>query len=316
MSAEQRAAEVPARIRACSPEYLEQWLADHVLRVEQTLERLLPPAQGELESLSSAMRWAALGGGKRIRAVLVYASAQACVSRLDLADQDALDRCAAAVELIHAYSLIHDDLPCMDDDDVRRGKPSTHIQFGEAIALLAGDAMQPLAYEWLASMAIAPGLVVQAVQMLAVATGFNGMAGGQAIDLNSTGKQLDEAALEHMHSLKTGALLEASVMLGAIVTGASSAQRQALRRYAKAIGLAFQVTDDVLDATADSGTLGKTAGKDSAQHKATYVSLLGVERSKAYAEELNQRAQEALLPLGDSAKCLAALADLIVHRRY
>ena len=297
-------------------EILNVWLHAHADRIESRLDRMLAQPEGDLSEIYAAMRWATLGAGKRLRAALVYASAYACNSALDPATEDALDRCAAAVELIHAYSLVHDDLPCMDDDDMRRGKPSAHIQFGEALALLAGDAMQPTAYEWLAGMAIAPGLIVQAVQTVAVATGVQGMAGGQAIDLASSGHQLEESALERMHSLKTGALLEASVMLGAIVTGASSTHRQALKRYARAVGLAFQVTDDVLDATADSATLGKTAGKDSANGKATYVSLLGVDRARAYAGELNQRAQDALQELGPSAFYLRALSDLVVQRSY
>lgn len=299
-----------------SAEILQQWLQEQADRVEDRLDRLLSQPEGELGQIYAAMRWASLGAGKRVRAALVYASASACTSSLDAATEDALDRCAAAVELIHAYSLVHDDMPCMDDDDMRRGKAATHIEFGEAMALLAGDAMQPAAYEWLSGMAIAPGLIVQAVQTLAVATGVQGMAGGQAIDLASVGRHPNEAELERMHSLKTGALLEASVMLGAIVTGASSVHRQALKRYARAVGLAFQVTDDVLDATADSATLGKTAGKDSAHGKATYVSLLGVERARAYACELDQRAQDALQELGPAASYLRALSRLVVQRSY
>ncbi|WP_227870762.1 polyprenyl synthetase family protein [Orrella marina] len=298
------------------PEAQAAWLEESVLRVERALERLLPEPTGPLIQLNEAIRWASLGSGKRIRALLVYASAHACCATSDPATDEAIDRCAAAVELVHAYSLIHDDLPCMDDDDVRRGKPATHIQFGEATALLAGDAMQPMAYEWLAGMPIAPGLVVQAVQTMAVASGVAGMAGGQAIDLASSGITLTEKELEQMHSLKTGALLEASVMLGAVVTGSSSVNRQSLRRYASAVGLAFQVIDDVLDATADSATLGKTAGKDSADQKATYVSLLGVERARAYAFELNERAQHALQSLGSSARYLKAIANLVVQRSY
>ena len=295
---------------------LQEWLQAHADRIEGRLDRMLLQPDGDLSQIYAAMRWAVLGAGKRLRAALVYASASACTANVDPATEDALDRCAAAVELIHAYSLVHDDLPCMDDDDMRRGKAATHIEFGEAVALLAGDAMQPAAYEWLAGMAVAPGLIVQAVQTLAVATGVQGMAGGQAIDLASAGHHLDEAALERMHSLKTGALLEASVMLGAIVTGASSTHRQALKRYARAVGLAFQLTDDVLDVTADSATLGKTAGKDTVHGKATYVSLLGVDRARAYAWELNQRAQEALQELGPSALYLRALSNLVVQRSY
>lgn len=293
-----------------------EWVSECAHRVEATLERLIPVPDGPLAELSEAIRWASLGAGKRIRAALVYASAHACAATSDPAIEEAVDRCAAAVELVHAYSLIHDDLPCMDDDDVRRGKPATHIQFGVATALLAGDAMQPMAYEWLAAMPIAPGLIVQAVGALASASGIQGMAGGQAIDLASSGCFLQEQQLETMHMLKTGALLEASVLLGAIVTGSSSVNRQALRKYAAALGLAFQVVDDVLDVTVDSATLGKTAGKDAANQKATYVSLLGVERARAYALELSDRAQQALEPLGSSGRYLKAIANLVVQRSY
>ena len=292
------------------------WLTDHAQRVETTLDELLPQGDVTPEPLHQAMRWAVLGGGKRVRAAMVYAAGYACQPQLDGAAQQALDRAAAAVELVHAYSLIHDDLPCMDDDTMRRGKPATHVQFGEAMALLAGDAMQPLAFEWLASMAVSPGLVVQAVHVLAQAIGSDGMAGGQAIDLLSTGASIDELALAAMHAKKTGALMAASLQLGAIVVGAGSAQRNALRLYAEAIGLAFQVVDDVLDVTAASDRLGKTAGKDSAAEKATYVSLMGVDRARELADELAQRAQEAAAEFGRPGDRLAAMAQFVVRREF
>ena len=214
-----------------------------------------------------------------MRAALVYAAGQACpVSGSVLAIEASLDRAAAAVELIHAYSLVHDDLPCMDDDTLRRGRPTAHVQFDEATAMLAGDALQPLAFDLLASMPIAPALIVQATQSLARAAGSQGMAGGQAIDLFSVGRALSRDELQTMHSMKTGAMVACSVALGGIVAGASSASRQALDVYAQAMGLAFQVVDDILDVTADSASLGKTPGKDAAENKPTYVSLLGLTR--------------------------------------
>ena len=247
---------------------------------------------------------------------MVYAAGHACQPAPDTTTQQALDRAAAAVELIHAYSLIHDDLPCMDDDPMRRGKPATHMEFGEAMALLAGDAMQPLAFEWLNEMPIAPALVVQASKNLAQAIGSQGMAGGQAIDLESTGLALDAQALAAMHGKKTGSLLSACAQLGAIIVGAGSAKRESLQVYAKAIGLAFQVVDDVLDATVPSTQLGKTAGKDAAAEKATYVSLLGVERATELAMELHSQACEAIRVFGTHGHYLRGLADFIVRRAY
>ena len=292
------------------------WLAEHAARSELALASLMPPADLSPEILHEAMRWAALGGGKRIRACLVYASAQACQPQADPVSRRALDLAAAAVEVIHAYSLVHDDLPCMDDDALRRGKPSTHAKFGEAIALLAGDAMQPLAFKWLSEMPIAPALAVQATHALAQAIGSDGMAGGQAIDLLSTGLQIHEKDLAAMHARKTGALLSASVQLGAMVVGADSRHRTALRRYAEALGLAFQVTDDVLDATKSSETLGKTAGKDQVQNKATYVTLLGLDRARVLARELESEACEAVKSFGTSGHCLVDLASYVVRREH
>lgn len=294
----------------------EHWLSEQASRVDSKLDHLLPDANVVPGRLHAAMRWAALGAGKRIRASLLFASAKACHPAPDLVLDRALDLAACAVELIHAYSLIHDDLPCMDDDDMRRGRAATHIAFGEAMALLAGDAMQPLAFEWLSEMPIAPALTVQATQLMARAVGSAGMAGGQAIDLLSTGAMLNEADLAAMHSKKTGALLGASVQLGAIVAGADSAHREALRRYADALGLAFQVVDDVLDVTATTEKLGKTAGKDKEQAKATYVTLLGLEKAQALAFELESVAREAVRSFGDGGRHLADLAGYVVRREH
>ena len=295
---------------------IDDWIAQQASLTEQSLQSLLPAGDCEPLQLHEAMRWASVGAGKRVRACMVYAAAYACQPAPDSTTQQALDRAAAAVELIHAYSLIHDDLPCMDDDPMRRGKAATHVEFGEATALLAGDAMQPLAFEWLSEMPIAPALVVQAFKSLAHAIGSQGMAGGQAIDLQSTGQALDEQALAAMHGKKTGSLLSACAQLGAIIVGAGSAKRDSLHHYAKTIGLAFQVVDDVLDATVSSTQLGKTAGKDAAAEKATYVSLLGVERATELAMELHRQACEAIRMFGTHGHYLRGLADFIVRRAY
>jgi farnesyl diphosphate synthase len=258
------------------------------------------------------MRYAVLDGGKRLRPLLVLAAAEAVQGH----PQAAL-RAACAVELIHAYSLVHDDMPCMDNDVLRRGKPTVHVQFGEATALLAGDALQALAFELLAP---ADARIPEATQatlcrLLARSAGHAGMAGGQAIDLAAVGCALTEDELRHMHRLKTGALLQASVMMGAACGQPSAQAGAALEGYGRAMGLAFQVVDDILDVTADSATLGKTAGKDAAQDKPTYVSLLGLERARAHARELLEQALAALATSGlpDTA-ALRALAEMVVHR--
>jgi farnesyl diphosphate synthase len=297
----------------------DQWLRDAVDHVGAVLGELLPAPDDGPARLHEAMRYAALGPGKRIRAALVYAAGEAsCAPGAATAAQDlALDGAAAAVELVHAYSLIHDDLPCMDDDDLRRGRPTVHRQFDdEALAMLAGDALQPLAFDCLAQMPIAPALIVQAVQLLARAAGSEGMVGGQAIDCASVGHALSVEALQRMHRMKTGAMLEASVLLGGVVAGASSTVRAGLESYAAAMGLAFQVVDDILDVTADSATLGKTAGKDAAQGKPTYVSIMGLEASRELLLNLREQAHEALLPLGPSACRLRELADYIIGRTH
>lgn len=295
----------------------QQWLKQQIKRVEFFIGAQMPtdtvPAV-----LHDAMRYAVLGGGKRVRAALVYAAGEAAAPQngLSSAQAKALDHAAAAVELIHAYSLVHDDLPCMDDDDLRRGRPTVHVAYDEATAMLVGDALQPLAFELLAAMPIAPALVVQALTALAKAAGSQGMVGGQALDCANVDKVLSVDALRQMHSLKTGAMLEVSVLLGGIVAGASSANRQHLINYAKAIGLAFQVVDDILDVTADTATLGKTAGKDAADNKPTYISILGLEASQQLLADLKTQAHQALLPLGTGAQALAELADFIVDRNH
>lgn len=292
------------------------WLDERVQHIEDVLDQLLPDAQTPPEVLHHAMRYAVLGGGKRIRAALVYAAGEASRQPgvAESAQKLALDHAAAAVELLHAYSLVHDDLPCMDDDDLRRGRATVHVQYNEAIAMLVGDALQPLAFELLTQMPVAPALVVQASQLLARAVGSEGMVGGQAIDCASVGSRLTSDELQQMHRMKTGALLEASVLLGGIVAGASSATRQGLERYASAIGLAFQVVDDILDVTSDTDTLGKTAGKDAANSKPTYVSILGMDASRAMLKTLAHEAHDAARPLGPAAAPLAGVIDYIVNR--
>jgi len=292
------------------------WLGTRVRQVEAILDHTLPASSSIPERLHEAMRYSVLGGGKRIRAALVYAAGEASLqsNAAAPAQQIALDHAAAAVEFIHAYSLVHDDLPCMDDDTLRRGHPTVHVKFDEATAMLAGDALQPLAFETLAAMPIAPALIVQAIQLLARATGSQGMVGGQAIDCESVGQVLEQAELRQMHRMKTGALLEASVLLGGIAAGASSSTREGLEKYAAAVGLAFQVADDILDVTGDTAVLGKTAGKDAVENKPTYVSTLGLEGSRELLEALRDEACTALRPLGPSACRLAALADFIVGR--
>lgn len=293
------------------------WYAQRVQHMESVLDGFLPESSVVPSRLHEAMRYAVMGGGKRVRAALVYAAGEACApagKSLASAQSIALDHAAAAVELIHAYSLVHDDLPCMDDDDLRRGRPTVHLQYDEATAMLAGDALQPLAFELLAQMPIAPALVVQAVETLARCAGSLGMAGGQAIDCSSIGMELSQEQLQTMHGMKTGAMLEASVLLGGIVAGASSTARQGLEAYADAVGLAFQVADDVLDVVADTTTLGKTAGKDAAANKPTYISLLGLDASRQLLQELRHEAHAAVLPLGQAGTRLAELADYIVGR--
>jgi farnesyl diphosphate synthase len=291
---------------------LAAWSGERLQRVEQALSDWVPPDAPA--GLGAAMRYAVLDGGKRLRPLLVLAACEA-VAGTD-ANEAAL-RSACAVELIHAYSLVHDDMPCMDNDVLRRGKPTVHVAYGEAMALLAGDALQALAFELLTPAEDRVPLAVQArlCRLLALAAGFNGMAGGQAIDLASVGLALSEEQLVTMHRLKTGALLQGSVVMGAVCGGADAATREALSAYGAAIGLAFQVVDDILDVTADSATLGKTAGKDAACDKPTYVSVLGLAPAQAYARQLRLQALEALDGGGlQHVTALRALADMVVDR--
>ncbi|HYG55289.1 MAG TPA: farnesyl diphosphate synthase [Burkholderiales bacterium] len=283
-------------------------------RMEAVLSRELPPAHIAPVRLHEAMRYAALEGGKRVRPLLVFAAGE--VSR---AAPERLDFAAAAVELIHAYSLVHDDLPCMDDDVLRRGKPTVHVEYDEATALLVGDALQSLAFQMLSEHRLSdePREQLEMVKLLAIAAGSRGMAGGQQFDLEATGKTLGLPELEFMHIHKTGALIRAAVLLGfACGTTRTAEDRARLDKYAKAIGLAFQVVDDVLDAEESTATLGKTAGKDSKQGKPTYVSALGVARARKLAEELRSQAHEAIADLGSRGARLAALADFIVLRKF
>lgn len=291
---------------------LAGWSSERLQRVEQALSDWVPAEAPA--GLGAAMRYAVLDGGKRLRPLLVLAACEA-VAGTD--NNEAALRSACAVELIHAYSLVHDDMPCMDNDVLRRGKPTVHVAYGEAMALLAGDALQALAFELLTPPGDTVPLAVQArlCRLLALAAGFNGMAGGQAIDLASVGIALSEEQLVTMHRLKTGALLQGSVVMGAVCGGADNATRDALAAYGAAIGLAFQVVDDILDVTADSATLGKTAGKDAACDKPTYVSVLGLAQAQAYARQLRQQALDALDAGGlQHATALRALADMVVDR--
>ena len=304
---------------------LQPWMAQQLRQVETSLDALLSPhappgnAWAAPTDLNDAMRYAVLDGGKRLRPLLVLAAFEAVGGAPASASDAAPLRAACAVELIHAYSLVHDDMPCMDNDVLRRGKPTVHVQFGQAGALLAGDALQTLAFEALTPLdgSVTPAVQARLCALLARASGRVGMAGGQAIDLASVGMALTEDSLRHMHQLKTGALLQASVMMGAVCAPASEAALRALEAYGQAIGLAFQVVDDVLDVTADSATLGKTAGKDADNAKPTYVALMGLERSRAYAATLATEAHAALgqsgLPATDA---LAALADMVIHRAH
>ena len=289
---------------------LRSWNTARLAEVEAALSHWV--AEDAPERLSDAMRYAVLDGGKRLRPLLVLAACEAVDG-----NAEAALRAACAVELIHAYSLVHDDMPCMDNDILRRGKPTVHVKFGEAGALLAGDALQALAFELLAPEGDAVPASIQAnlCRLLARAAGHEGMAGGQAIDLASVGLALDEDALRRMHRMKTGALLQGSVEMGAVCGAPTPAVLDALRGYGAALGLAFQVVDDILDVTQDSATLGKTAGNDAAHDKPTYVSLLGLEPSRAYAEALLVQALAALDASGlQNTDALRALAKMVVQR--
>jgi farnesyl diphosphate synthase len=288
------------------------WVQQQQADVEQALSRYLP--SNAPAGLCAAMRYAVLDGGKRLRPLLTLATAHAVGAPAERAM-----RAACAVEMIHAYSLVHDDMPCMDNDVLRRGKPTVHVQFGQATALLAGDALQAQAFEVLlpADESVPLALSARWCRLLAVASGAHGMAGGQAIDLASVGVALSRPELEHMHRLKTGALLQASVMMGAACADITDAPSQALARYGACLGLAFQVVDDVLDVTADAATLGKTAGKDAANDKPTFVSLMGLTQAQAHADQLLDEAHQALAQSGLTAvEHLHQLADWVAQRTH
>ncbi|MPS49976.1 farnesyl diphosphate synthase [Methylobacillus sp.] len=292
----------------------QSWARHTQQRMEHTLDNLLPASHIAPTRLHEAMRYAVLGGGKRVRALLAHAAGELCG-----AAPEKVDIAAAAVELIHAYSLVHDDMPCMDDDDLRRGKPSCHKQYDDATALLVGDALQTLAFQSLATPGLCtdPGRQLEMVSLLAIASGSRGMAGGQAIDLDSVGKALEQSELEYMHIHKTGALIRAAALLGAHCANDLDQERlHAIDHYAQAIGLAFQVVDDILDAEADSETLGKTAGKDAQSDKPTYVTILGIDHAKQLAKELLDGALAQLAPFGEAAHRLEQVAHFITQRSF
>jgi farnesyl diphosphate synthase len=292
----------------------QNWASAHQRRFEDVLRRLLPSHDISPQRLHQAMRYSVLDGGKRVRPLLAFAAGE-----LARADIERVDIVAAAVELIHAYSLVHDDMPCMDDDTLRRGKPTCHVEYDEATALLVGDALQSFAFQLLSENELSdqPARQLQMVNLLAVASGSRGMAGGQEIDLDSVGKQLTLPELEQMHIHKTGALIRAAVWLGAYCGQAMDEEQTArLDHYGQCIGLAFQVVDDVLDSEADTATLGKTAGKDADNGKPTYVTLLGMQAAKQMATDLHEQALDALSEFGEPALRLRELADFIVLRKF
>jgi len=291
----------------------EDWVRAHGQRTEVALDRWLDAANAHPIRLHEAMRYAAQGGGKRIRPLLVYAAGE-LGNDANEEKNNALDSAAFAIECIHAYSLVHDDLPCMDDDDLRRGRPTVHKAYDEPTALLVGDALQTRAFEVLANTQCDANTRLAMISSLASASGSRGMAGGQAIDLESVGKKLDLAGLKQMHAMKTGALLSCSVQMGGIAANLNPTQMQHLKNYSEALGLAFQIVDDVLDATADSQTLGKTAGKDAANDKPTYVSLMGLDYAKKAATDLQETAIASLESFGAKAQALRDLALLVVNR--
>jgi farnesyl diphosphate synthase len=289
---------------------LEVWMRERQRRIEHALDRALAAAHPPVAGLEVGMRYAVLEGGKRIRPLLAYAAGE-----LTGADAAVVDAPAMAVEMIHAYSLVHDDLPCMDNDTLRRGKPTCHVAFGEATALLVGDALQARAFGVLGSSGVPdPG---RACALLAEAAGARGMAGGQALDLAATGQPLAIDDLERLHRLKTGALIRAAILLGASCGRAlSDGEQAALDAFAQAAGLAFQVVDDILDVEGSTASLGKSAGKDAQQNKPTYVSVLGLEAARRHAGELRDQAHAALVGFGSDARRLEELADLLVRRTH
>jgi farnesyl diphosphate synthase len=299
------------RSTAPAPVSFDQWVRTLLARFERAAEARLPAPSTPPGRLHEAMRYAVLDGGKRVRPLLVYAAGE-----MSDADAAALDCVALAVEYVHAYSLIHDDLPCMDDDVLRRGKPTAHVAFDEATAMLAGDALQAEAFKVLADAPLAPAARAALMRELAHAAGTEGMCGGQAIDLAAVGKTMSAAELEQMHRMKTGALLLASLRMGALAADAGDDVLAAIDAFGRAIGLAFQIVDDVLDVEGTSEVLGKTAGKDAQCAKPTYVSVLGLEPAKARAERLRVEALDAIADLGAPAMRLRQLADFIVLRSH
>lgn len=289
------------------------WMSGVQARVEQALDTCLPASNIVPQRLHEAMRYAVLGGGKRVRPLLVFAAGE-----LTGANIEAVEIVASALECIHVYSLVHDDMPCMDDDILRRGKPTVHVEYDEATALLVGDALQTQAFCLLAEHLpqLKPEVRLELIKILAHAAGSRGMAGGQAIDLAAVGKSMSRAELEVMHVHKTGALIRASVLCGALCGHLQEGPRNVLDHYAKTVGLLFQVVDDILDTQSDTATLGKTAGKDAMANKPTYVSVLGLSESKRFAEELAERANVSLAELGAGAYRLRELTDYIMNRSF
>lgn len=295
-----------------TPDFVD-WMREVQTQVEVALARLMPPGDAIPARLHQAMRYVSLNGGKRVRPLLVFAAGQ-----LSNAPTARLEVVACALELIHVYSLVHDDLPCMDDDVLRRGRPTCHVEYDEATALLVGDSLQSLAFELLSRESLGePAQQLEMVRLLAHASGSCGMAGGQAIDLASVGKQLSQPELELMHALKTGALIRAAVLLGALCgEPLRTEERESLDRFAKRAGLLFQVVDDILDCTASTATLGKTAGKDAAADKPTYVTLMGLEAAREFADDLGKQASAALSLFGDRNRRLLELTNFITTRKF
>jgi geranylgeranyl diphosphate synthase type II len=310
------------------PAHLKDLLAEYSLEVDNQLELILPQANGPAETLFAAMRYSVFNGGKRLRPALCFAAADAIsgcyasnaneANKANTVNTANIAKVAAAVEMVHAYSLIHDDLPAMDDDDLRRGQPTCHIKFDEATAILAGDALQSLAFEQLTQLSDLPAAtVVELVAMLARYGGCSGMVAGQAIDLAATGQALNLDQLKTMHNHKTGALIEAAVLMGAMATGAASQQQlDALKSFAQNIGLAFQIQDDILDVESSTEQLGKQQGSDVANGKSTYTSILGLEQARSQAAELYQHSITSLAIFDERAEPLRQLASFIVKRAY
>lgn len=290
---------------------LPTYLKERRVLVEEALDRFLPSADREPRSVHEAIRYSVLAPGKRLRPILVLASAESVGG-----DPQTVLPTACALECIHVFSLIHDDLPCMDNDDYRRGRPTSHKVYGEAIAMLAGDALLALAFELIAEnvATVAPERVVQALKLLSNASGTGGMVGGQVVDIESEGREIDPETLHYIHAHKTGALLTASVLVGAILCGASEEQQDALRRYGESIGLAFQIADDILDVVGDQARIGKPVGSDQKQDKATYPKLFGLEESRRRAHAEVANALEAVAGFGPPAEPLRAIARYIVER--